>query len=296
MSGEMHARGACRHSTGAADSDTATTTRYLVVFFALAALCAAWAWRTHYPPVNSTWLTVFLALFLQATPLVLLGHLIIALPWRIVPRTIPGAVAAGLLLPTCECASVPIAQGLISRGAHPRIAIAFMLAAPSINPLVLLSTWLAFNDARMVVARLLCGAGAALIVGFGWRTNLGGHAHRHTDLLDTLSFVTIGCALAATMHGLTLPTGGHMALLGLILLAMALAIVMSVCSEADAFIAAAFPFPPAAQLAFMVVGPLVDVKLIALQWGAWGGKTAFRISGLALAASLVMILVAAGLL
>ena len=43
---------------------------------------------------------------------------------------------------------------------------------------------------------------------------------------------------------------------------MALAFVLSLCSESDAFVAASFvQFGPAAQLAFLVFGPMVDTKL-----------------------------------
>lgn len=44
---------------------------------------------------------------------------------------------------------------------------------------------------------------------------------------------------------------------------MLLAIVLSICSEADAFVAASFTaFPAVAQLSFMALGPMVDIKLI----------------------------------
>ena len=58
----------------------------------------------------------------------------------------------------------------------------------------------------------------------------------------------------------------------LAVLAMALlAVVMCICSEADAFVAASFTqFSPTAQLAFLVVGPMVDLKLVAMQTGAFG--------------------------
>ncbi|PRQ11825.1 hypothetical protein C1Y63_04060 [Corynebacterium sp. 13CS0277] len=249
--------------------------RYYTAFLAVAVLGFALVWRTTAPPVHSQWLTLFLALFLQAAPLVLLGHGLAALPWRWVPRSVPAAAAAGMLLPTCECASVPVARGLIDKGAPPRAAVAFMLAAPSINPLVLLSTWLAFNDWRIVAARFVCGAAAALIIGSFWRRPLDGH-HHTPDILDTLSFVVIGCAAAATLAGIPQPAWpGGIAVAA----AMALAILMSVCSEADAFVAATLPTSALAQLAFMVIGPLVDIKLIAVHWGTWGPRAALRIVG-----------------
>jgi hypothetical protein len=44
---------------------------------------------------------------------------------------------------------------------------------------------------------------------------------------------------------------------------MALAVLLSICSEADAFLAASFStFPKVAQLSFMTLGPMVDLKLI----------------------------------
>jgi len=51
---------------------------------------------------------------------------------------------------------------------------------------------------------------------------------------------------------------------------MALAFVMSLCSESDAFVAASFTaFGPAPQLAFLVFGPMVDLKLVALYAGTY---------------------------
>ena len=67
-----------------------------------------------------------------------------------------------------------------------------------------------------------------------------------------------------------------------------LAVVMAICSEADAFIAASLKqFSPTAQLAFMVVGPMVDVKLVALQAGVFGRSFALRFAPLTLVAAIV---------
>jgi uncharacterized protein len=62
-----------------------------------------------------------------------------------------------------------------------------------------------------------------------------------------------------------------------------LAVVMAICSEADAFIAASLrQFSPTAQLAFMTVGPMVDVKLVALQAGTFSRGFALRFAPLTL--------------
>ena len=59
---------------------------------------------------------------------------------------------------------------------------------------------------------------------------------------------------------------------------------MSICSEADAFVAASLTqFSLSARLTFMVVGPMVDVKLISLQAGTFGRAFASRFAPLTLA-------------
>ena len=69
--------------------------------------------------------------------------------------------------------------------------------------------------------------------------------------------------------------------------------LLAICSEADAFVAVGFTqFSPTARLAFMVVGPMVDVKLVALQAGTFGRRFASRFAPLtfvvAVAASLLV--------
>ena len=60
-----------------------------------------------------------------------------------------------------------------------------------------------------------------------------------------------------------------------------LAVVMAICSEADAFVAASLTqFSLTARLAFLVVGPMVDVKLVALQAGTFGREFALRFAPL----------------
>ena len=59
---------------------------------------------------------------------------------------------------------------------------------------------------------------------------------------------------------------------------MLLAVLLSVCSEADAFVAASFvAFPAAAQLAFVALGPMVDLKLMAMYGGTFGRRPALAL-------------------
>ncbi len=52
----------------------------------------------------------------------------------------------GCVFPVCECGNVPVARRLIVQGAPAAMAIGFLLAAPTINPIVFWATWTAFRD------------------------------------------------------------------------------------------------------------------------------------------------------
>lgn len=273
-------------------------------------------------PAVANWATVFVAIALQAVPFLALGVTISAAIGTFVPATflarvvprnpalaVPAAALAGAALPGCECGSVPIARRLIDRGAAAPAALAFLLSAPAINPVVLVATAVAFpGRPEMVGARFAASLLAATVVGWVWaRTGrdelLAGRRRPHTheggsrfstflgiaqhDFLDAGGFLIIGAAAAATLQTVVPRSvldgiAGH-GVLAVLALA-ALAVVMAICSEADAFVAASMKqFSATAQLAFMVVGPMVDVKLIALQAGTFSRGFALRFAPLTFA-------------
>jgi uncharacterized membrane protein YraQ (UPF0718 family) len=90
--------------------------------------------------------------------------------------------------------------------------------------------------------------------------------HTASEFLDmgkylVLGAVAVGIFKLFMLAELVLPfqSNVYMAVGALMLLA----ILLSICSEADAFVAASFTtFPAAAQLSFMALGPMVDLKLI----------------------------------
>jgi hypothetical protein len=110
------------------------------------------------------------------------------------------------------------------------------------------------------------------------------------DLLHTAGYLVVGAAIAATV-AVVVPTAvvdavASQPLLAVLALAL-LAVLVAICSEADAFVAASFSqFSPTAQLAFMVVGPMVDVKLISMQTGWFGRRFASRFAPLTFAVAL----------
>ncbi|GGK92234.1 permease [Sphaerisporangium melleum] len=265
-------------------------------------------------PALSTWSTIFVAICVQAIPFLVLGVTLSAAITAFVPpsffrRALPGhpyaavpvAGAAGLVLPGCECASVPVASSLMSRGVTPSAALAFLLASPAINPVVLVATAVAFpGEPLIVLARFAASLAVAVLAGWAWQllgrpgllrvpdaATTGGSSRRAAflsamrhDFLHAGGFLVVGGLTAATLN-VVVPRSWLAAVadnpwLSVLVLA-ALAVVLSICSEADAFVAASLTgFSPTARLAFMVVGPMVDLKLIALQAGTFGRAFAAR--------------------
>jgi uncharacterized membrane protein YraQ (UPF0718 family) len=93
-------------------------------------------------------------------------------------------------------------------------------------------------------------------------------SHAAGDFFDIGRFLVIGAFIAALLQTLV-PRQIFAAAVSTpalsILLMMIMAAVLNLCSEADAFVAASFrsgPVPLAGQLAFMILGPMLDIKLI----------------------------------
>jgi uncharacterized membrane protein YraQ (UPF0718 family) len=267
--------------------------------------------------VVENWSTIFISLTLQALPFLVLGVLTSAAVSSLVPASffarvvpvhpmlaIPAAGAAGALLPGCECSSVPVAGRLVSRGVPQAAALTFLLAAPAINPVVVVATAVAFpGRPQMVLARFVASFVTAVVIGSIWsrfaspgwmesrlwehHEKTYGHAFVETAMSDFVqagSYLVLGAMLVATAQTIV-PRGalntisGHGALSIVVL--SGLAVVLSICSEADAFVAAGLTqFSLTSRLAFLVVGPMVDLKLIALQVGTFGRSFATRFAPL----------------
>jgi uncharacterized membrane protein YraQ (UPF0718 family) len=219
------------------------------------------------------------------------------------PLQLPAAALAGIAFPVCECGSVPVARRLASKGLAPSAAVTFMLAAPILNPVVVASTFVAYRgrDSLWVMVLGRMGLGFLVAVAVGWvigatrkedllkarpddddaDTEAGEDESRWARFVSHLSgdfffmgrFLVLGAAIAAAVQTFVPQTiVGKVANLPVLslLAMMGLAFLMSLCSESDAFVAASFTqFGPAAQLAFLVSGPMIDLKLGALYAGTY---------------------------
>jgi uncharacterized membrane protein YraQ (UPF0718 family) len=266
----------------------------------------------------------FLSILLEGAPFLLAGALLSGileefLPPSLMTRLLPAnprlAIVAsafvGLVIPVCECGIVPVVRRLLRKGLPVSCGIAYMLAAPIVNPLVILSTLAAFRGQGAiemtslrftlgivvaVAAGLICTRFAPFSIlrpGILAPGEVEHHHHHDTDpgisgrlanvaatatrdFLDVSVFFVLGAAAAALFgtavnQEIILPLSTNLPLS--IASLMGLASVLSVCSTTDAFIAATLTsFPMAAKLAFLVFGPMLDFKLLFLYGAAFSKR------------------------
>lgn len=269
--------------------------------------------------------TIFQGIFIEAVPFLLLGTLASGIVEvfvnreelaRYIPRDAVRGVLAGALLgfcfPVCECGVVPLARRLFNKGMPLHVGIAFLLAAPALNPIVIVSTYTAFGFGPILFARIgltvLIAVVCGLVFSFGarpervllpaaWPVLAGGSGSEAQvksaplaqrvgqvvsiaadEFFEMGSYLLVGAALASGLQALVpqslllgLSTGPLLSVLALVLLA----VVLSICSTVDAFIAVAFAgsFTTGSVLAFLVFGPMVDIKSIVMYSGVFKKRT-----------------------
>jgi len=239
--------------------------------------------------------SVFLALVVETVPFLLAGVVIAqggsplferALTWGVFRAPAAAAAAgvgAGMLFPMCDCGSRPLAHRLCARGFREG-GIAFLVAAPVINPVVIVTTWLAFREVELVVLRLatvFVVAMAAVLVlrlvrgevvvpgGEGANGHGGSFADRVLgEFFELFAYLVVGCALAAAIQvfvdreALTSSPGIYVSIGAL----MVLAFLLSICSSVDAFVAAGLggALGTGPILAFLAFGPVMNLKSVPL--------------------------------
>lgn len=327
-------------------------------------------------------LVIFANIVFEALPFIIVGALISGTLEELLPQqwlagaiprrrwlAVAGSALLGLVFPMCECGIVPVMRRLLGKGLPLACAVAYMLAAPIINPVVIASTWAAFynpgtredglTSIQMVSTRVGLAFLSAVIVGLivEWldrrrgtaalvqpvhrphthehhqhhhhkherkqanesenpghagglqeEANAGSHLHEHGheaggaasavalpmvavhevsvpepartsiwhrlsrisatalhDFVDITCFLILGAFLAALFQSLPVmknvlevASDPYLAIPAMMLLA----VLMCLCSEADAFVAAnLLPIPFAGKVAFLVLGPMLDIKL-----------------------------------
>ncbi|MCB0097285.1 MAG: permease [Caldilineaceae bacterium] len=273
-----------------------------------------------------TFVTIFLGIFIEAAPFLLAGSIVSGfiavfvdqqmlerfLPRQPILAALVGA-SLGIVFPVCECGVVPVTRRLYEKGLPLSMGIAFLLAAPVINPVVIVSTYAAFGWGTVLIGRIVLSLVIAFLVGLLFYRAAPGetllpdiehahhaaHAHACTvpspmdplgtrfwrslrtagdDFMDMARYLIIGSMLAAAMQTLA-PQAILMAVgqgpVASVLAMQTLAFVLSVCSTVDAFLALAFThtFTSGSILAFLVFGPMVDIKSALMFMGVFQKRT-----------------------
>ena len=282
---------------------------FLLAFGCVAAVLVRNALLTNDPQAIQRFSLTTLSLMIEALPFLLIGTVLSAVidffvteesMRRLIPRNRFAAVLCasflGMILPTCDCATVPMVRRLLAKGVPLHAAIAFMLAAPILNPLVLFSTWFAFYQRPlMIVYRAGFGLLVSVVVGLVFSTldarywtvpqasgsdaehhapSRGGGVlagagalltHATADFVDIAMYFVVGVLLSSFLQTIvptqSLSSLGQSPILSVLVMILA-AFLLSVCSQADAFIAQGFfgQFTTGAIVAFLVMGPMIDMK------------------------------------
>ena len=123
--------------------------------------------------------TVFIGIFLEAAPFLLIGVLLSSLmQWfvseemvrKLTPKNpVGGVLVAGLLgiiFPICECGMIPVVRRLMHKGMPAYIAVTFILSGPVVNPIVFTATLLAFpSHPEITIARMGLAFAVAASIG-----------------------------------------------------------------------------------------------------------------------------------
>ncbi|MGD1858218.1 MAG: permease [Leptolyngbyaceae cyanobacterium] len=312
----------------------------------------------------SNGLTLFFSLLVEAIPFLLIGVAFSSLLLffvnersliKILPKhPLMGAIAGslmGIFFPVCECGNVPVARRLIVQGAPSSVAVGFLLAAPTINPVVFWATWVAFRGQPEIVflrvlftliiavtiawvfsrqrdmrpllqaavtrqmpkpqtasVNPLLRSGTFLLQTDGATLQIDDPATQEIiasgpskpfavklqlaldnmvqELRELGAVLIMGSAIAAFVQ-VAVPREWIIALgqnfVTSILAMMLLAAVVSICSTVDSFFALSFSstFTSGALLAFLVFGPMIDLKNIGLLLTLFKPRVIFYIFALA---------------
>lgn len=230
------------------------------------------------------------------------------------------AVLFGFCLPVCDCTSIPILKGLVKKGVPLPAAVTFMTAAPIINPVVMLSTYYAFGGSlTYMLMRVSFGIVTSVLIGLTFyafplkqpalsestydkamcscgfnelpdpAASLWGKirvffSHAQSEFYYIGKYLIMGGLISSFFQAMgtgLLSTPQKDAGLALsIIIMMAMAFVLSLCSSSDAVIAQSFTglFPAGAIMGFLVFGPMIDIKNVMMLSSGFSKRFVIKLS------------------
>jgi uncharacterized membrane protein YraQ (UPF0718 family) len=286
-------------------------------------------------------ITLALSVIIESAPFVFLGLVIstlvqVWLPHGFLLRFLPrnpvlrrAAISLlGMFFPVCECGNLPLARGFIVGGFTVPESITFLLAAPILNPITIITTHQAFGfDNGILITRIVAGFIIANIIGWLYskhpdpnslltpgfaascaRPEAGDHDHDHdhahshggsrapskvatsVDLFARETAVIMPAlfigSLIAALTQVFVPRSVLLALgsnpVWSVLAMMALAFIVAICSNVDAFFVLSFgsTFMPGGIASFLTFGAMIDVKMLALMRTTFTTRTLVQITAL----------------
>ncbi|MDS0524665.1 permease [Clostridium sp. SHJSY1] len=285
---------------------------------------------------------IFMGILIETLPFILIGAFLSSIIQifisentlaKIFPRNkiMANIVAAfsGILFPVCDCGTIPVARGFLKKGLPLSVAITFMLSAPIVNPIAIISTLYAFPDMKyIVVYRLVLGIIISIIVGlimnrysskevvndyiincqcdlcsgeYASSTNIfikikGVFLLTGDEFINVGKYMIVGALASASVQTLIgqkvitfIPEGKIPSLI----LMMAFAFVFSVCSTSDAFIAKGFlnQFSKGSVLGFLVLGPMIDIKNTMMLLGSFKKSFVIKLLSLIVFVSFILLMI-----
>ncbi|MBP8920097.1 MAG: permease [Micropruina sp.] len=266
------------------------------------------SWTAWLPTASRDFVTLSVSVLVESLPFVFLGILISILvqiwmperAWQLLPRN-PGLrrmvlSLLGVVFPVCECGNVPMARGLMMRGLGVGEALTFLMAAPILNPVTIITTYQAFGfDNGILLGRIVGGFVIANLIGwlFSRHPNpsslltptfeaacaagdheTGGRWQRSADSFTAETAAMLPALVAGSFIAGAIQVGvprdwlvniGGNPVWSVAVL-MVLAFVVSVCSNVDAFfiLSLSSTFAPGGVVAFLIFGAMIDIKMLAL--------------------------------
>jgi uncharacterized membrane protein YraQ (UPF0718 family) len=227
-----------------------------------------------------------------------------------------GAALIGLVFPVCECAIIPITRSLIKKGMPVGLGITFMLSVPIINPVVIMSTYYAFYDKQaMLLLRIAGGFVAAILIGIvvnflkgkedkvilnnkgsDYYCSCGCNSlsleketklktvfeHTGKEFIDIMGYLIFGAFISSGFQVIQSQGGFNYIFdskfLNIIFM-MVLGFILSLCSEADAFVGRTFleNYSFSGVAAFLILGPMLDLKNLIMLFGSFKKNFVFKL-------------------
>ena len=134
---------------------------------------------SQYMTTLNKFYTVFISILIEGIPFILIGSFVSALiqiyvSKKFIIKVLPHniflscivAAFAGIIFPICDCGTIPIVKGFIRKKVPTAACITFLLSAPIVNPIAIISTIYAFQDMKYVVIyRIFSGIIIAILIG-----------------------------------------------------------------------------------------------------------------------------------